>query len=87
MNDRENMHQLHTNVPQETYDELRTILPERGMITSMVRSFLRRYVNKVRKLQSQGIIKDPFDGVIDEIIEDQIKKGVFDGEEGEGNAS
>ncbi len=37
--------QLHINIPMEMYNDLMLILPERGMVTFIIRRLLKAYID------------------------------------------
>ena len=73
MNEENNLHQLHINIPKETYLEMKVILPQTGMITSLIRNFLMRYIKAHKEYRVLG--KSPSDVATDTIVDDIVKKG------------
>jgi hypothetical protein len=71
--DNNNLHQLHINIPKESYAELKVILPQTGMITSLIRSFLLRYIKAHKEYRVTG--KSPSDVAVEGIVDDVVKKG------------
>ena len=67
----ENLKQIHIYVPTKLYNDVREILPERGMVTSLIRRFLRRYVSEYR---SRTNFKSPSDVATDSLIEEDLDR-------------
>jgi hypothetical protein len=68
----DNIHQLHINIPKSIHNELLTILPEQGMITGLVRRFLRAYVIKIRSMHE--LTRGPAGDTTDDIIKEDLNR-------------
>ena len=68
----DNIHQIHINIPLELHNSLKEILPEKGMLTGLVRRFLRRYVSGIRGVD--GIAPSPAEAVTDGIVREDLDR-------------
>ena len=64
--------QIHIYVPTSLYNDVKAILPEKGMTTSLIRRFLRKYVAEYK---ARSAFKSPSDIAADEIIKEDEKRG------------
>ena len=62
---RDGIHQIHCDIPQQLYDELKKILPEKGMVTTIIRTLLWKYVYMYAKNKHN---------IIDRVAEDVITR-------------
>lgn len=74
MGDEDNLHQLHIEIPVSMHDELKKVLPERGAITGLVRSFLRQYLLHYKNMN--GISASPFDKATNTVFLKSLMKGI-----------
>jgi len=71
--DKENNAQIHVLIPKDNKQALDKMLPK-GMLSHIVRQFLRRFIAKMRS-PDEG--KSPFDAAADETIEKYKKESGY----------
>lgn len=70
------LHQLHIEVPLAIYEELKEVLPERGLITSLVRRFLQQYVTEYRRRKAEeGVSESPLDTATRVVVDANLLRG------------
>lgn len=62
---RDGIHQIHCDIPQTLYNELKIILHEKGMISTVIRVLLWKYIYLHSKNQHN---------VIDRVVEDAVNR-------------
>lgn len=72
MSEKPELQQLHIEIPYSLYQDLKLILPERGMLTNLVRKFLHRYANGVKSYKE--LRQSPIEEAISSIIEEDIRR-------------
>lgn len=86
MSNDETCHQLHIEIPKEIYNELRTYLPERGLLTAVIKRFIVAYTKHLRTIavNGGGPLKDATIEILDQDLGGffTTKGGVIDGPEG-----
>jgi len=67
----DNIHQLHVNIPKNLYEEVLRLLPEKGMVSGLIRRFLRTYINKTKNIEDSV---SPVTTATDQIIKEDIER-------------
>lgn len=70
----DNMKQIHIEVPMRLYEEVKEIMPERGLVTSLLRKCLQRFVAAYKEREVFSLTKSPSDEAIDSLIEDEFRR-------------
>ncbi len=68
MKEKKNIKQLHVNIPMSLYKELREIIPEKGMLTALLKRLLGRYIIEVKKTKEKNV-KNPIDIALESILD------------------
>lgn len=66
------LHQLHIDIPKDVYDELKTILPERGTITSLIRRLLINYLMCYKAMKP--LSRSPGDVVVESAVKKDLER-------------
>jgi hypothetical protein len=76
------LHDLHIEISNKMREELLELLPNKGMISILVRRFLASYIEKVNDIRGKSIINNPIDSVIKDIVIEDIQIGLIDCKKG-----
>lgn len=70
----EKVHQLHIELPNDLYNDIKTIFPEKGLVTGLIRGFLRQYV-VMHKHQKEGPQLSGFEAMTEQLVKRDIERG------------
>ena len=68
----DDLHQLHIDIPKELYDNLKEILPERGMLTGLIRRFLQRYATAFK--EAKPMSPSPIDIAAESLVDEELRR-------------
>lgn len=76
------LHDLHIEIPNKMREELLELLPNKGMVSILIRRFLASYIEKVNEIRGKSIVNNPIDSAIKDIVIEDIQIGLIDCKKG-----
>lgn len=70
------LHDLHIEISAKMREELLELLPNKGMISILIRRLLVSYIEKVKEIKGMSIITNPIDSAIKDIVIEDIQVGL-----------
>jgi len=73
--DKDHLHQLHIEIEKDLFNELKDILPTKGLVTDLMKRFIKYYVTAYKNLSAQVQNGGPMASATKKIIKEDLERG------------